>query len=156
MQQQRQIKKQTRRKHRRFTDAQIARALIAAHGVILRASQILHMDRTALYRRLQNVPELKAIATEALERTIDLSETQLFKKIKAGNLTAIIFFLKCRAKHRGYVERQEIDQTITDLTPANPPDIIFEFVEAPSLNGDSRTIYKEPKLLPPEAESATR
>jgi len=34
------------------------------------------------------------------------AESQLMKKIKQGNLTAIIFFLKTQAKHRGYVEKQ--------------------------------------------------
>lgn len=84
---------------------------------------------------MQKFPELKAIANEAIESTLDLGEAELIKAMKKGNLTAIIFYLKCKGKHRGYIERQEIDQTITDLTPVNPPDIILEFVDCPALNG---------------------
>ena len=38
---------------------------------------------------------------------IDVTEGRLYQEINAGNITAIIFFLKTQAKHRGYVERQE-------------------------------------------------
>ena len=34
-------------------------------------------------------------------------EGQLLSQIRRGNITAIIFFLKTKAKHRGYVERHE-------------------------------------------------
>jgi hypothetical protein len=38
---------------------------------------------------------------------IDFAESMLMKKIKEGDNTATIFFLKCQAKDRGYIERLE-------------------------------------------------
>lgn len=45
------------------------------------------------------------------EEMIDFAETQLFRNIKEGKETSLIFFLKCKAKSRGYIERQEIDHS---------------------------------------------
>jgi hypothetical protein len=40
---------------------------------------------------------------------IDYVESFLLDKMAAGDTTAIIFFLKCRAKSRGYVEKSQND-----------------------------------------------
>ncbi len=53
---------------------------------------------------------------EARESSIDLAESKLIEAIKAGNLTAIIFFLKTQGKSRGYSERSEFGHT-TDGKP---------------------------------------
>lgn len=45
--------------------------------------------------------------SELKEGLIDFAESMLFKKIKEGDNTANIFFLKCQAKDRGYIERVE-------------------------------------------------
>jgi hypothetical protein len=47
---------------------------------------------------------------------IDNVESVLYSKALAGEAWAVCFFLKTQAKHRGYVERQEL---------ANPPDSTF-------------------------------
>jgi maltooligosyltrehalose synthase len=63
--------------------------------------------RTVHYWRTTDVKfakELEAIA----EVRLDFAENALDKQIKAGSVAAICFFLKCKAKHRGYVERQEL------------------------------------------------
>jgi len=48
----------------------------------------------------------KKICRESL---IDMVEGQLIKQIRNGHIVAILFFLKCQAKHRGYVEKADID-----------------------------------------------
>jgi len=144
-----------RPKRRSVTNAQIAAALISVSGIVLYAARKLRVTRNVIYQRMQKFPELKAIANEAIESTLDLGEAELIKAMKKGNLTAIIFYLKCKGKHRGYIERQEIDQTITDLTPADPPDIIFEFIEVQPVNGNSSTIRAESNLLPATTESSS-
>ncbi len=121
-------------KHR-VTNEQIAKALTKSRGIIVYAAQMLNVSRQTVYSRMSRSLELKALANEIVERNLDFTERQLFSAIHKGNVTAMIFYLKCKGKHRGYVERQEIDQTITDLTPVNPPDIILEFVDCPALNG---------------------
>ncbi len=46
---------------------------------------------------------------EAKEESLDFVESALMAKIEEGNLRAIIFFLKTKAKSRGYSEKTEID-----------------------------------------------
>lgn len=48
---------------------------------------------------------------ESLEfRAGDFVESQLFKLIKEGNPTAVIFYAKTKLKNRGYIERREIEE----------------------------------------------
>jgi len=44
---------------------------------------------------------------------IDFAESKLYENIKKGDNTSILFYLKCRGKKRGYVERQEIEHSGT-------------------------------------------
>jgi hypothetical protein len=42
---------------------------------------------------------------------LDFAESQLFKSIQNGSDTATIFYLKCKGKKRGYIDRAEVDVT---------------------------------------------
>jgi hypothetical protein len=45
---------------------------------------------------------------EVQQIVLDFAEDKLFEHIGNDNVPSLIFFLKCRGKERGYVERQEI------------------------------------------------
>ena len=47
------------------------------------------------------------------EKLNDLTEMKLIENIKNNDTTSIIFRLKTRAKHRGYIERSDINHTGT-------------------------------------------
>ena len=46
---------------------------------------------------------------EIQEERIDFAETKLMEKIADGNIIAILFFLKCQGKARGWLEEQKIN-----------------------------------------------
>lgn len=66
------------------------------------------INRLTFYRWREADPELERMLHEAVEGVIDFTESQLLKAIKAGDVKAIIFFLKTKGKHRGYVETAEL------------------------------------------------
>ena len=47
--------------------------------------------------------------TDIEEQIIDSILSELHDKIKAGDVDAVIFYLKTHGKHRGYVETQEFE-----------------------------------------------
>ena len=103
----------TRRPKR--TNEQIMKALEATGGVLVHAAQKLQMSRDGVWKRIKKSPQLQRFFEDVVESKLDLAESKLMELVEAGNLAAIIFYLKCRGKHRGWVERQEIDHR-GDLT----------------------------------------
>lgn len=68
----------------------------------------------ATYRRWRiSDPEFKQKTDEIQELVTDYVESKLFELIKNGDKIAIIFYMKCKAKDRGYVERVEMDHDFT-------------------------------------------
>lgn len=103
-------------------------ALEQARGIVSVACRNFNISRTIHYEWMKEEWYSQRVA-EINESVIDFVEGKLFQKIegitigkmdKEGELqvfdvppsdTAIIFYLKTRAKSRGYIERQELDHT---------------------------------------------
>lgn len=67
------------------------------------------ITRATLYTWIDNDKELSEAKEEIDESMIDDAEGVIHKLIREENVTALIFYLKTKAKHRGYVERTDID-----------------------------------------------
>ena len=111
-----------------FTNEEIAIALHDAHGLTSVAADILSktkrpISRQAIEKRISKSEALKEIMHQEVESLTDLAEHKLFELINRGDKTAIIFYLKCKGKARGYVERQEV--TGADGAPIEPVKIQF-------------------------------
>jgi len=76
-------------------------------GFVATAARRLDTSRTTFHAMINEHPTLKAAVIDAREQQKDHAENELIKAISAGNITAIIFYLKTQGKDRGYVERQE-------------------------------------------------
>jgi hypothetical protein len=94
-------------------EEKIAEALRASAGFFAPAGAMLGLTRSAIGWRVKRSPLLQEVLRETKESLLDIAESELLKKIKAGNMTALCFFLKCRGKDRGYIERSEVNTTIT-------------------------------------------
>jgi hypothetical protein len=95
-------------KFARITEAQIAEALQNSAGLFSAAAQKLGVDASTVSRRVAKSEKLKAVVIEALDKRLDVAESELLLAIKRGEAWAICFFLKCKGKSRGYVERTEV------------------------------------------------
>lgn len=93
------------------TDEQIKTAIYGADGCITAAARALGVTRQTVYNRMKKSSMIQEAKDDADESMKDIAESELVKLIRAGNLGAICFFLKCRAKERGYIER--IDANIS-------------------------------------------
>ena len=96
-------------------------------------AEALNVSRRALYNWIEDDSDLKEAIESQEEANIDFTESKLFARIEGyehpdthisnfqgtvtvtditkhypPDATSIIFFLKTRAKHRGYIERQEV------------------------------------------------
>jgi hypothetical protein len=82
----------------------VIRAIRAHRGLLAPAAKTLGYDRGTLYNYVAR-HNLQWVIDECREASLDWAENALWAQIEEGNLTAIIFFLKCLGKSRGYVER---------------------------------------------------
>jgi len=76
---------------------------------IKRTCEDLGIDRSTFYDWRDNDPEFRTLYDCTVEGLIDDVESYFMSNIQAKKETSIIFFLKTRAKHRGYVEKNEVD-----------------------------------------------
>lgn len=82
-------------------------AIEKSNGILAQAAKLLNCSRQTVYNYIEKYATVKAAYEEANETTIDFVESKLLEQIKAGNSRLIEFYLKTKAKHRGYTERQE-------------------------------------------------
>ena len=83
-------------------------------GVLKTACEATGMCRKTIWEWRKKYPEFDEACHECEETAIDFVESRMFKKIdkgEKGSESLIIFYLKTKAKHRGYIEKQEIDMS---------------------------------------------
>ena len=78
-----------------------------ALGILAAACEATGISRQTYYNWSNRDPDFRKAAEDMIEERIDMAEAALVKSIRAGVPASIIFFLKTKAKHRGYVERVE-------------------------------------------------
>ena len=112
---------------KRVTDNEIKEALLAVGGIYTAAVTWLkhkkgkETNRKTIERRVKASADLQEAREEATEILLDVSENKLLQLIDRGDRSAIIFFLKCKGKERGYVERQEISAEVSaEVKKTNP------------------------------------
>lgn len=122
----------------------ILEALEEQHGIISAACSSIGLSRSTFYYWLSNDPEFKKAVDEITEVAIDFVESKLFEKINGVSVvkgynddgepivydvppsdTAIIFYLKTKAKKRGYIEKIETGFTDKDGNDVKPQ-LIFQ------------------------------
>ncbi len=86
-------------------------ALEKSLGIVTTACRQIGISRSTHYNWMAEDIEYKKRVEAIADIALDFAESKLHQSIQAGSDTATIFYLKCKAKKRGYVERTEIDHT---------------------------------------------
>ncbi len=89
----------------------IIRALEATAGMVTYAAKKLDVSYVSLWKWIKKSTELQQALHSIKESHIDLAETKLLQNVKNGDPSSIFFYLKCKAKDRGYVEKQQIEHS---------------------------------------------
>lgn len=102
-------------------------ALEKSLGIVTTACKTVGISRQTHYDWYNNDENYKAAVDSLQDMVLDFAESKLHQSIANGSDTATIFFLKTKGKKRGYVERQEVEQTnlfpqIQLIAPEDAPD----------------------------------
>lgn len=92
-------------------------ALEASHGIVSRACKVVGSDRSTFYRYVNDDPDFATAANDVNEMAIDFVESKLFENIEKGDIISILFYLKTKAKSRGYVEKSQHEISGIDGKP---------------------------------------
>ena len=84
-------------------------ALERSLGVVTTAAKACNISRRTHYRWLEEDEEYADMVRDIQESAIDFAESSLHQQIKDKVPSSTIFYLKTKGKHRGYVEKQEIE-----------------------------------------------
>lgn len=106
----------TRQLKRRMVEA-----LRQSLGIVTTACERAGVSRATHYRWLTEDPKYKEAVSDLGEVAVDFAESSLFEQIRKHEAAATIFFLKTKARHRGYIERKDFDLTSKGEHIAKPP-----------------------------------
>jgi len=103
--------------------------LVSNLGNISEATKAVGIARKTYYNWLESDQDFAESVNHINELVIDEVEHHLMTAIRNGNVTAQIFFLKTKAKHRGYVERQEIINSVVKSFKEMSDDELYAIIQ---------------------------
>ena len=102
---------------------QLLEALKTTHGIVAPACESVGLNRKTFYEYYNNDNAFRAEMDAIRERTIDFVESKLIQNINNGDTTAQIFYLKCQAKRRGYIDKQVMVHSFNPAEEMNDVDL---------------------------------
>lgn len=136
--------KVTEEKLKNLSFTKVALAIIETDGFIMKAALKLGCSYKRISKIIKENPKLKDIITDCRESLLDLTENKLRDLILAGDRAAIIFNLKCRGRHRGWIEQDGA----TPTEEATPTQFVYDVVLPKNFK-----LVEEDKKKPEEKET---
>ena len=84
---------------------------VSKAGNVAELCRSTNISRQTFYRWCKEDAVFNQAIEDGREGLIDFAESKLFSLIDEKHPTAIIFFLKTKAKHRGYIEKSELEHS---------------------------------------------
>jgi hypothetical protein len=92
------------KKHKQLLLEALERSL----GIVTPACKEVGISRKTFYEYYKLDPDFKAAVDDINEITLDFVENNLLKKIKEGSERSILFYMKYKARKRGYSDSLDI------------------------------------------------
>lgn len=110
------------------------KALLRRRGLVTPALDDVGRSFDWYKDNIRSDPDFAEAVHECNERNLDKAESSIMDHIEDGDVTANIFFLRCKGKHRGYVERQELrvggDQEVPLIDSSMVGQLVSKLLEA--------------------------
>lgn len=97
-------------------------------GIVAHAIKEVGINRSTHHDWLKDDPDYAAAVEEIGETLLDFGEAALMDCIKDKEFQAIKYFLNCKGRRRGYVERTAIDVAQHTDNPEIPGSLVAESV----------------------------
>ena len=112
-------------------------ALERNNGNVSAACKAANIGRRTFYLWRKDVVGFTQGEEMVREGLIDMVEDKLLEMVRAKNITAIIWWLKCNARHRGYAESPltvHVPRSLGTFKPGvdDPEEYIRKALEAPA------------------------
>ncbi|HQT97779.1 MAG TPA: hypothetical protein PK416_07870 [Thermodesulfobacteriota bacterium] len=91
--------------------AQFLEALKLKFGNVSEACKAVGLSRASAYSWRSEDETFAEEWNEVIESLKDFAESKLLLNISKGKEASIFFYLKCRAKDRGYIERVDVNHS---------------------------------------------
>jgi len=99
-------------KHKKLLIEALERSL----GIVTPACKEVGVSRETFYRYYREDSDFKKVVDDINEITLDFAENQLLKKIKEGSERSILFYMKYKARKRGYTDSLDITSDGKSIT----------------------------------------
>ena len=99
-------------------------ALERSLGIVTPACKEVGISRNTFYEWYKADEDFKKAVDDINEITLDFAENQLLKKIKEGSERSILFYMKYKARKRGYTDSLDVTSGGDKLNP-----IVFNIIK---------------------------
>lgn len=108
----------------RYTVDEVIAAINDTKGMVYLAAQKLGCEAKTIYNYRDRYASVRAAMEQQDGMVNDIAEMKLYQAIMAGEMRAVEFRLRTKAKDRGYTERTE-----TEISGRNGGDIVIKAVD---------------------------
>ena len=128
---------------RRYKVKEIADALDKAGGFVTHAAKMLGCNYNTVQNYINRYKELQLKQKEIDERYIDIAVSKLIQNVQSGQEASIFFFLKCKGKHRGYIEKADQEPAQINISFNVQVAKILERCEAKGINPEKVQLVRD-------------
>lgn len=114
----------------KYTAEIMIQALKETKGMVHLAAKKIGCSPTTVYTYAKRYPTVQAEIDNQRGEFLDITELALARAVQAGEGWAVCFTLKTIGKKRGYVEKQEIEQTTTHKFDGDPLDKLISRLDS--------------------------